>query len=1500
MFVLVRPTPQHYRLLIKGQRITVEGTPLRKAGDIPAGARWITVHAPGHEKGQPVLIQETEHGSGVFHVIGGAGGKLNYLKLHGVKDKGAYAQDVRDKQKGKAEAKKQQTQREKDTGVHAARQSQRRQVGEQRQKAEQDFVQTVSQKMGWTPEETAAPDVSKLSEPAQKRALAQHHRKLLARASEAANLARRRLVIEADDRNRNLLNEPEEENHTNLGYQPQFTERTKAQAADITEEAQASDAERRGEEGVKKLEGAKAKAAAIKQELAAADIQQPQVQAKLAGAQDAVEILKARQALKAAHKSARQAMGAIDRGEQKAYVLETGSAEGLDQKVKDEVEQDLRTTRTRAFLSEVGKVGEGDNLGRHLGVGAYNALNSVSLATAGTGIVDRDTVDVLGVAGAAQAMAARLRNSLSPADYQEATDALEAFHVDHYMQRSEEALREATELSDAAKEIGLGEAENGDDIAAASELNHRKRAALGRARQVLGNALGEMEAHAALLVAMKGKPDALKVPLGKMRTEDAIKRLRAIGLQRGDYALEHAGPEVIATVTPEGMERIAKPIDADQLRRSRDSLAIQSGKEDDPDFWPQGVARRPDLALPPTVAGQAPPLAEPFALGPDMAQSIRDYIGGRMAEGQSIGDIVSNLQSNAVADLTGEHRDAYFKELNALVPLADDKGKPIEQDSRRPAFERMADDFMMDRHGTRLSPLHSQPLAVNEHSIEALHRAFSEHPAGPLAFKPVGALSAQDQGALRQHFEQHIAKPDDAGVKLRADLAEHEGTEPEKETDDMFGRGTNPAWTAWQQKGHGLREKINESGLSWNKYTRLMGSPQAAYATVQDHLKGQVVDAFQKAHNQLAPDSPLRLGRTSVANHLSHLDAVDPAAREARLAEQRELVDTLRDRTAGRYAGGTVADRLAAVRERQAAIEQSQLGFFAAKPDEAGAAPAPLATDERATVGAAAEQTLARMAENVGQNFKPGQPVKMWQPSMTGKFVNQQRAIKLVERNKRLALAQGVGSGKTSMGLGAFAHLKTQGKIKRGLFLVPSIVQGQFGTEALKMLEPGKFKWHAAPGASREERMAAYRDPANSFSVVTHQSFRDDLIHMGAEQTGVKPEELSEKLQGMKPEERRAWAKDTMQRAGMDHDFLMVDEGHDLLNRKGKANSSLANVVDAVSGNMSHYVNATADPVKNDASEMFDVLAKMDPARYTDRASFLRRYGVDTIASRDALRREAAPYFYPGRIDAGVQVHAKEVPVELSDAQKASLADTDAQVGKLRLSQLQGTPDVGAARALSPESFKDQPESEHPAIAKRLAESAGILHETASWRAINAHEHNAKTDALSKIAMERKGKPGVVFARSRAAVTQLAQRLRDEGHRVVTITGSDSAKEKQAKRLKFRPESGEPEADILVASDAGAVGMNAQRGAWLTQFDTPLTAKTHAQRNGRINRLGQENPSIELMDLVGNHPQEKAARDRLKTKYALRDILTSPLDGLEDEGFSGYLAQAHAANKEAS
>lgn len=1494
---------------------------LLKADSIPAGAHWITVHPNPGAKGQPLLIQPQPDGS--HRVIGGAGGSLNYLKLRGVKSVSDYKKDAKASADKRKEERKAKMEADKAAGTHEAKVEARKDIKTQKRKAEADIISAVAKMAGWDQKSLEFPeeDYAHLSEKAQEKVRAKFHNNLLKKAKDVIKQSRQKLVDSASARADAGIGElpfssespdavsvedlaPVKPLKSSLGFQTDYKERAEAngltQAEAAAEALEVKQSNLTPEQKLEVMAKPGKAADAIKAELEGIkEPAAPSADVSLISAKDALELVKVGKKLSLIEKAARAANEDVDnaKSEPKAFVLEV--SDDVDASVKEDLANDLRTAQTKAFLSEVGEIAganPNETLGGHLGVGAYNSINSLALAVGGDALIDRSVLDVLGVAGAAQVLARRFKADLDDAEFQHVADGIQDFHLNHYMGASTEALKKARDLTEAAKAIKVpDDAVNGVDLAVAQDLNNRRRNAVGDAQRILGQALGEMEANAALVVAMKGPgTNDFEVSLGKMSPEQAITQVRAIGLSPKDYTLEKVGDDTFLTVKHEGMQKLAKPVAAAELAQVRRNLEIVSGKYDEDNWLPLGVANRPDLAMNVPV-GVADRLAQPFQPGADLEQSLKTYIGARTADGDAPADIVADIQSADFFQKVGAGRfEEYRNALDAVAPLKGEDGKMQRAESLEQAFDSYADDHVASLGGDR-STLNKQKIEVDQVAVDALHRALSETPDGVAAYKQIGELTNKDQRTLREHFYQNIAKEDANAGALRKELEEHIGNEPEKESTDMFGdTAINPDWSEWKSHRDNLAQKVNESTLTWSKYIATMGGTEKAYEAVQDVIRSKIASKFAETYNKLNPNSAIKLGKRTIRNNLNHLDAVDPNARAERAKKDKELVDSLRERVGGKYAAGGVADKIDKAKEQQAAFEQSQMGFFSSEDmfggGEGEQAPkaAPLASDERHTLGHVMEGQIAGMMGVVGQNFKPGQPTKLWGVSMSGKYAAQQRAIKLLTANKRMVLAAGAGSGKTNMMLGAHSHLSGLGKVKRSLMLVPSIVQGQFNGEALRLLEPGKFKTHIQPGAPQAERIAAYKDEGTHIAVMTHQSFRDDMVHLGAKHAGIEEAEMVKRLQGMTPMERKQWVADTWEKEGINFDASFVDEAHDTLNRAGKENSSLSNVVEAVGHHTPYHVYASGDPVKNDVSEIHSMLHKMDPVRYANRAEFMRRYGADTIASKQALQREMARYSFPTSIRPDVQVTRTEERVPLSAGQTKAMSELDDLFAKAGKAQKAGKVDVATVKAISPGSFRDVPESEHEAIAAKLQKSIGVLRSSAVNRIINSHPDNAKVARAVEIVKERGDKQGVIFARNRESVEQYKAALEKAGKRVVIITGSDSAKDKDAKRRMFNPDSGKPEADIMIASDAGAVGMNLQSGQYLIQHDVSQTAKTHSQRDARIYRLGQKN-GVELIDLVGDHPEETRARQRLAKKYALKDMMASPLDGLDDSGIAGAI-----------
>jgi hypothetical protein len=1837
-------------------------------GPIPAGAHWITVNGGGGGKGNPILVMP--HSDGSMRVIGGAGGALNHLKLRSVKKdgggvKGAIAQRQQDRQ---AKAKEQAA-ADKAAGLDGAKGAERQKLKGAMKQQRQDFVSTVAQAMGWSDHEFDEDAHAGMSDEAVSKARKAHDTDLFKRAKQTVDMNRKSLLSDHDKLAASGLGElplqsanpdevsvqdldPLKGGKPGLGFVAGYAKR--AEAKGLTAEGLAKEAvavsEPKAEADPVKAAAKKAATENIEKELVAFKEANPETVKPspkvLENAQAAAALLKAHKKLKMAEQMARHASAELATAkivESKSYVLEASDAE-VEESARKQMEQDLKTVGTVGLLSEIDKMGGEESLGGHVAAGAFNSLNAFSTAVGGEPLIDRSVVDVLGINVAAQVLARRIAGDYKEkAEFEAIRQGVEDHHVGTQDKRQTEAVQQAQALASAAADIELPLGESGFDLASAQEANHRRRDAVADAKRILGQATGELQANAALVMALRsGAKDSVEVSLGGISAQDAVTRLHALGLKPVDYKLDGVDGHMVAAITGAGMDKLAKPVDVEGLKRTKENLAIIRGDRDEEGWLPQGFANRPDLAMN-VEEGVAPKLAKPFAVsGAGLEADLRSYIGGRMADGASISDVLADTQS---ADFFAKAGDpaAYRAALDKVAPLKGEDGKLKALDTLREPFEGMAEAFVSDQYGPGVSPLHKQGFEVDQKSVDALHRALSATPEGVAAFKSIADLTPQERTGLRKWWDANVGRADAGADELKAQLGDHAGNEPEKESTDMFGEtSTNPDWHGWKAKRDELAQKVNASSLDWGKYVETMGSPAKAISATQDLVRSQVIGDFARAHNTLKPGTPLKLGKTTIQGALNHLDAVDPKAREARQEKERALIDSLRERVNGKYASGSVSDKMAAQAEAQAAFEQAQMGFFSTEElggggDLFGDADQPekaelpkLGADERFSVGHAAEQKLAGMMSVVGQNFKPGKPTKLWNASMSGKYAPQQRAIKMIAASKRVALAYGAGcvrgdvvlddaegrgwtfaewwlsgeqptvwalgragmvakkasavfakgvahcreiglgngvrftasddhllltrrgwvraadvvpgdvavrpasswpgydhqprgdawcetlrpgkasgsqaccqpdprlcgeplpspsnsgqsfspspagaqglglcclrqddqvqapkrsrlgewigphsiagdfpqrfcagqfqkdaivselllyllqedwlsqecfsflrstfaqylmspaqcfsehigsalgcslpepcsselnrlkcqapersplcfadvhaselqdhwltiegapceyvpvvfvgvandymvfdlnvpdesnyvamgvihhnSGKTGIALGATAHLIKTNEIKRALHLVPSIVQDQYGGEALRYLESGQFKWHCQPGASQAERIAAYKDPSNHFTVMTHESFRADMLHMGAQHAGIASAAMTEQVAAMAPEQRKAWAQGVLDKEGIEFGATFVDEAHQLLNRAGKENSARANVIDAVTDNTRFFVSMSGDPVKNDMSELHDLMSKLDRGRYGDRDAFMRMYGGDTVGAKASLKREMARYGISNTIRPDVQASYENVTVPLSDHQREAIKGLDKTVARLGAARASGKVDVEAARALSPGSFAGVPDDQHEAIAKNVADSAGIIKESAVKRMINAPEKgNAKIDKTLELAEKHKGQPGVVFAHNRAAVAQIIQALEAKGHKVTSITGSDSSEEKAKKRALFQPESGEPKADIMVCSDAGAVGQNLQRGSWLVQHDVPDTAMAHGQRAARIHRLGQKN-NVSVYTLASEHKSERTALRRLQKKYALRELMLDPMDGLDDTGVAGAINQRMVASKAA-
>ncbi len=118
--------------------------------------------------------------------------------------------------------------------------------------------------------------------------------------------------------------------------------------------------------------------------------------------------------------------------------------------------------------------------------------------------------------------------------------------------------------------------------------------------------------------------------------------------------------------------------------------------------------------------------------------------------------------------------------------------------------------------------------------------------------------------------------------------------------------------------------------------------------------------------------------------------------------------------------------------------------------------------------------------------------------------------------------------------------------------------------------------------------------------------------------------------------------------------------------------------------------------------------------------------------------------------------------------------------------------------------------------------------------------HHNKIDALTRILEVEETDAIIIFARTKNATTELADRLSARGFAAAAINGdmAQAAREKTIEQLK------NGRLDILVATDVAARGLDVTRISHVINYDITQDVESYVHRIGRTGRAGREGKAI--------------------------------------------------------
>ena len=159
-----------------------------------------------------------------------------------------------------------------------------------------------------------------------------------------------------------------------------------------------------------------------------------------------------------------------------------------------------------------------------------------------------------------------------------------------------------------------------------------------------------------------------------------------------------------------------------------------------------------------------------------------------------------------------------------------------------------------------------------------------------------------------------------------------------------------------------------------------------------------------------------------------------------------------------------------------------------------------------------------------------------------------------------------------------------------------------------------------------------------------------------------------------------------------------------------------------------------------------------------------------------------------------------------------------------------------------------------------------------------------KLDALTRILEVEPFDGMIVFARTKAATEELADKLQARGLAAAAINGDMQ----QAQRERTIGQLKEGKLDILVATDVAARGLDVERISHVLNYDIPYDTESYVHRIGRTGRAGRTGDAILFVT-----PREKGMLRAIEraTRQPIEEMQLPSVEAVNDRRVEKFLAR---------
>ncbi|WP_147652855.1 DEAD/DEAH box helicase [Vulcaniibacterium gelatinicum] len=181
-------------------------------------------------------------------------------------------------------------------------------------------------------------------------------------------------------------------------------------------------------------------------------------------------------------------------------------------------------------------------------------------------------------------------------------------------------------------------------------------------------------------------------------------------------------------------------------------------------------------------------------------------------------------------------------------------------------------------------------------------------------------------------------------------------------------------------------------------------------------------------------------------------------------------------------------------------------------------------------------------------------------------------------------------------------------------------------------------------------------------------------------------------------------------------------------------------------------------------------------------------------------------------------------------------------------------------------------------IAAKTTTAAGIRQRY--WFVSGLH----KLDALTRILEAEPFDAMIVFARTKQATEELAEKLQARGFAAAAINGDIEQKQRERTIQKLK----DGELDVLVATDVAARGLDVERISHVLNYDIPYDTESYVHRIGRTGRAGRSGEAILFVT-----PREKGMLRAIEraTRQPIEEMALPSVEAVNDRRVAKFLGR---------